>query len=103
MRRLKLIGIGAGDPDYITLQAVNALRQVDVVFVTDKGEETADLLRARQQVCERHMQSRPYRIVASVISVSSGIPETPRSNDGTPRSAACCGRYLPNTRAGTNA
>lgn len=63
MRKLKLIGIGAGNPDYITLQAIDALKQVDVVFVTDKGQETADLLRARHEVCERHMQSRPHRWV----------------------------------------
>jgi precorrin-6A synthase len=63
MRRLKLIGIGAGNPDYITIQAINALRQVDVVFVTDKGEDTADLLRARREVCERYMQAKPYRII----------------------------------------
>jgi precorrin-6A synthase len=59
-----LIGIGAGNPDYITMQAINALKQVDVIFVTDKGEETADLVRARKDVCERYMQARPYRIVA---------------------------------------
>jgi len=63
VRRLKLIGIGAGNPDYITIQAINALKQVDVVFVTDKGEETADLLRARREVCERYMQAKPYRII----------------------------------------
>jgi precorrin-6A synthase len=63
MRRLKLIGIGAGNPDYITMQAVNALSEVDVVFVTDKGEDTTDLLRARKEVCERYMQAKPYRIV----------------------------------------
>jgi precorrin-6A synthase len=63
MRRLKLIGIGAGNPDYITVQAVKALKQVDVIFVTDKGEDTADLLRARTDLCERHMQAKPYRIV----------------------------------------
>jgi precorrin-6A synthase len=63
VRTLKLIGIGAGNPDYITLQAVNALQKVDVVFITDKGQETADLMRARREVCERHMQSRPYRTV----------------------------------------
>jgi precorrin-6A synthase len=63
MRRLKLIGIGAGDPDYITVQAINALGQVDVIFVTDKGEETADLMHARRQVCTRYMQSKPYRVV----------------------------------------
>jgi precorrin-6A synthase len=63
MRKLKLIGIGAGNPDYITMQAVNALKQVDVVFVTDKGSDTADLLRARKDICERYMQSKPYRTI----------------------------------------
>jgi precorrin-6A synthase len=74
MRNLKLIGIGAGDPDYITLQAVNALNQVDVVFLTDKGAETADLMRARTEVCQRHMQSKPYRIV--------DIPDPERDRTG---------------------
>jgi precorrin-6A synthase len=63
MRKLKLIGIGAGNPDYITMQAVNALKQVDVVFVTDKGNDTADLLRARKDICERYMQAKPYRTI----------------------------------------
>src|SRR6266852_7496292 len=63
MRRIKLIGIGAGNPDYITMQAVNALREVNVVFVTDKGEDTTGLLRARKEVCERYMQAKPYRII----------------------------------------
>jgi precorrin-6A synthase len=63
MRRLKLIGIGAGNPDYITVQAINALQQVDVIFVIDKGEDTADLLSARKDVCERYMQARPHRII----------------------------------------
>jgi precorrin-6A synthase len=74
MRKLKLIGIGAGDPDYITLQAVNALKQVDVVFLTDKGTETADLARARTEMCRRHMQSKPYRIV--------DIPDPERDRSG---------------------
>jgi precorrin-6A synthase len=63
MRRLKLIGIGAGNPDYITVQAINAFKQVDVIFLTEKGEDAADLLRARKDVCERYMRAKPYRIV----------------------------------------
>ena len=63
MRRLKLIGIGAGNPDYITVQAINALQQVDVIFVIDKGEDTADLVSARMSVCDRYMQASPPRII----------------------------------------
>ncbi len=63
MRKLKLIGIGAGNPDYITVQAINALQQVDVVFLTDKGEEKRDLLRIRTEICARYMGTRKYRVV----------------------------------------
>ncbi|MEA3174076.1 MAG: precorrin-6A synthase [Gammaproteobacteria bacterium] len=63
MRRLKLIGIGAGNPDYITIQAIKALEQVDVVFITDKGSNTADLVDARKDICERYMRGKPYRSV----------------------------------------
>ena len=36
MRKVFIIGIGAGNPDYITVQAINALNEVDVFFVMDK-------------------------------------------------------------------
>jgi precorrin-6A synthase len=63
MRRLRLIGIGAGNPEYITVQAINALKEVDVIFATDKGEHSADLLHARKEICERYMHGKPYRII----------------------------------------
>lgn len=63
MRRLKLIGIGAGHPDHVTLQAIKALGEVDVVFLADKGEDKADLLRVRQEVCKRYLDPRPHRTV----------------------------------------
>jgi precorrin-6A synthase len=63
MRKLKLIGIGAGNPDYITVQAINALQQVDVIFATDKGQDSADLLQARKDLCARYMQGKSHRIV----------------------------------------
>ena len=31
MKRLSVIGIGAGDPDHLTMQAVKALNQVDAL------------------------------------------------------------------------
>src|SRR3979409_2309765 len=37
MKKILIIGIGAGDPDYVTMQAVNALNEVDVFFIMDKG------------------------------------------------------------------
>jgi precorrin-6A synthase len=61
MRRVRIIGIGAGDPDHVTVQAVKALNAVDVFFMPDKGSEKADLKRLRLEICERHIAHRNYR------------------------------------------
>jgi precorrin-6A synthase len=44
MRKVFVIGIGAGNPDYVTVQAINALNQVDVFFVMEKGRDKEDLV-----------------------------------------------------------
>jgi precorrin-6A synthase len=58
-----VIGIGAGDPDHLTVQAIKALNQVDVFFVTDKGADTSDLTRLREEICQRFVDRPDYRIV----------------------------------------
>jgi len=63
VRRLLLIGIGAGDPEYVTVQAIRALNEVDVFFVTVKGEETQDLVGLRREICERYIEGESYRMV----------------------------------------
>ena len=55
MRKIFIIGIGAGDPDYLTVQAIRALGELDVVFAFAKGEEKADLLDLRRTICARHV------------------------------------------------
>lgn len=64
MRKLFIIGIGAGDPDYVTIQAIKALNQVDVFFVVAKGSEKGALARHRHEICERFIDGRTYRMVA---------------------------------------
>jgi precorrin-6A synthase len=62
MRQILLIGIGAGDPDHVTVQAVRALNAFDVVFVVVK-EGAADLAAARRAVVARHRTAGPFRTV----------------------------------------
>ena len=38
MRTISVVGIGAGDPEHVTVQAINTLNTVDVVFMVDKGD-----------------------------------------------------------------
>ncbi len=40
MRSLTIIGIGAGDPEHVTVQAVRALEVADVVFLTKAPNQT---------------------------------------------------------------
>ncbi|MFC8083965.1 precorrin-6A synthase (deacetylating) [Streptomyces sp. NPDC057340] len=63
MRTIHVIGIGAGDPEQLTLQAVRALRNTDVFFVLDKGEAKADLVRLRRDMLETHVPAGTYRVV----------------------------------------
>lgn len=64
MRTLRVIGIGTGNPEHLTLQAVRALADVDAVFALDKGAEKADLLALRRAICAEHIR-KPYRFVAA--------------------------------------
>ena len=63
MRELLIIGIGAGDPEHMTMQAITALNRVDVFFIPDKGGDKAELRELRMQICERYITSHDYRMV----------------------------------------
>ncbi|MEW2400717.1 precorrin-6A synthase (deacetylating) [Streptomyces sp. NPDC046862] len=63
MRKIHVIGIGAGDPDQLTLQAVKALRSTDVFFILDKGEVKSDLVQLRRDILDAHITEGTYRLV----------------------------------------
>jgi len=63
MKKILIIGIGAGDPDYVTMQAVNALNQVDVFFMMDKGPSKAKLIELRREICRRYIRGDDHRFV----------------------------------------
>jgi precorrin-6A synthase len=63
MRKLYIIGIGAGDPEQVTVQAIRAMNTVDVFFFMNKGDAKSDLVRLRKEICERYIDQRTYRIV----------------------------------------
>lgn len=62
MREILIIGIGAGDPDQLTVQAIDALRRVDVFFLLDKGPVKQDLAALRHEILRRHTGGA-YRVV----------------------------------------
>ena len=58
-----MIGIGAGDPGYVTAAAVEALNDVDVFFASDKGSAKDDLVALRRDICTRFIREPGYRFV----------------------------------------
>lgn len=50
---LRLIGIGTGNPDHITLEGVRALQSADLVLIPRKGAEKRDLADLRREICAR--------------------------------------------------
>ena len=72
MRSIHVIGIGAGDPDHVTAQAVRALNDTDVFFVMDKGAAKSDLVELRREICRRFITERRYRFVE--------LPDPPRAD-----------------------
>lgn len=71
MRTIHVIGIGAGDPDYVTTQAIRALNDTDVFFAMDKGDSKSDLVELRREICRRFIAEPAYRFVE--------LPDPPRA------------------------
>ncbi|MGV8996146.1 MAG: precorrin-6A synthase (deacetylating) [Parvibaculaceae bacterium] len=63
MRKILIIGIGAGNPDHMTVQAIKALNQVDVFFIPNKGNEKAALQKLRMGICERFIEDKDHKFV----------------------------------------
>lgn len=68
-RRLRIIGVGPGDPDQVTFEAVAAMRSVDYFLIVDKSGVSTDgpdpLVTARERLLERHLDE-PARLVRVV-------------------------------------
>jgi precorrin-6A synthase len=72
MKKILVIGIGAGNLEYLTIQAVKALNQTDVFFIMDKGEAKQKLIDLRREICEQYIDHKNYRFA------EAGIPERVR-------------------------
>lgn len=75
MSTVLLIGIGPGGPEYLTMQAVEALRKVDVFFILEKeGRGKEALAEARLRILHTYREPGSYRVVTA--------PSPPRAPAG---------------------
>jgi precorrin-6A synthase (deacetylating) (EC 2.1.1.152) len=75
MKQLLIIGIGAGDPEYLTVQAINAMNRADVFFLLDKGASKDKLIQLRRDILQRYVTRTDYRLV------EADSPERVRDGD----------------------
>jgi precorrin-6A synthase len=59
VREIRVIGIGAGHPEHLTLQAIRAMNDCDVFLHMEKGAEKDSLAELRRQLLTDHM-THPY-------------------------------------------
>ena len=63
MKTILIVGIGSGNPEHLTVQAINALSRADVLFIPDKGEGKADLAELRRDIVARYVTNPASRMV----------------------------------------
>lgn len=73
VRKVLVIGVGAGSPGHLTLDAVAAMRRASVFLALDKGDRKADLLDFRRDILATHLGDGGFRLV--------DIPDPPRDRD----------------------
>lgn len=54
-KTLLVVGIGSGNPEHLTVQAINALNRADLLFIPDKGAGKADLADLRRDIVQRYV------------------------------------------------
>ncbi|MDQ4051764.1 MAG: precorrin-6A synthase (deacetylating) [Actinomycetota bacterium] len=80
--RVRVIGVGPGDPDMVTVEAVAALRSVAYFVVSDKsprGGMPDPLVAARGRLLERHLDHEPV-----VVRIDDPVRERRPEVTGTP-------------------
>ena len=82
MRTMSVVGIGPGNPEQITVQAISTLNAADVVFMMDKGDGARELLEFRREICERYITNPSCRIV------TAADPDRPRGPAAGGRASA---------------
>ena len=67
MRKILIVGIGSGNPEHITIQAINALNSADVLFVPTKGASKAELADVRREIIARYVTNPASRTVEFAV------------------------------------
>ncbi len=66
---LTLIGIGTGNPEHLTLQAIRAINAQDLILIPQKGAGKADLAELRRTICDEVLTHDKTQIVGVILPI----------------------------------
>ena len=84
MHTLKLIGIGTGNPEHLTLQAIREMRTCDLILIPRKGEEKGELAALRDAL--NNVSSgvdRSNRMVSQMLALARAEALLPKIKEIT--------------------
>jgi precorrin-6A synthase len=67
MRKILIVGIGSGNPEHMTIQAINALNGADVLFLPTKGAKKSELAEVRREIISRYVTNPRSRTVEFAV------------------------------------
>ncbi|MBX4868320.1 precorrin-6A synthase (deacetylating) [Rhizobium bangladeshense] len=62
MKHISIIGIGTGNPEHVTMQAIKAMNAAEVIFLPLKGAGKEELAEIRREICERYVTRSGTRV-----------------------------------------
>ena len=100
---LTLVGIGTGNPDHLTRQAVLAINAADVILIPRKGDAKADLAELRRAICADVVTNPATKVVEFDLPVrDAAIPDyLSRVDDWHDAIAQCWARAIAATPGNT--
>lgn len=69
MKNVLVVGIGAGNPEHMTVQAINALNKASVLFIPTKGDAKVQLADIRRDIVSRYVTNPHSRVVEFEVPV----------------------------------
>lgn len=61
--RISLIGIGMGNPEHLTLEAIRAMNEADLILIPRKGADKTDLAELRRAICADALKNPSTKLV----------------------------------------
>ncbi|WGT51399.1 precorrin-6A synthase (deacetylating) [Thioclava nitratireducens] len=73
MIELALIGIGTGNPDHVTAQAIEAMNAADLIMIPVKGPEKTELAELRRTLLTTYLKNPETRVVEFDLPVRDAV------------------------------